>query len=102
MNGTLTVIRADGSAETRLLTKAPTLEELQEIVGGYIELVPLFENFGDKGCVAFCNEEGKLNGLPINRVATLAWATGGGHMVSDVLVGDVVIVQGDDDLMERL
>jgi hypothetical protein len=38
------------------------LESMQKIVGGYIEFVPFF---GDL-CI-FCNEEGKLTGLPPNR-----------------------------------
>lgn len=38
-----------------------TLEALQGIVGGYIETVWLRDN-----CVLVCNEEGKLQGLPVN------------------------------------
>ena len=38
-----------------------TLEALQEIVGGYIEVVPL--TFDD---IIICNEEGKLYGMPLN------------------------------------
>jgi len=37
------------------------LEELQRIVGGYIEAVPLFPNL-----VVICNEDGRLQGLPYN------------------------------------
>ena len=39
------------------------LHVLQEIVGGYIECFPIFDNV-----VCVCNEEGKLKGLPINFV----------------------------------
>lgn len=38
------------------------LEALQEIVGGYIECLPL-----DDETTIICNEEGKINGLPLNR-----------------------------------
>ena len=38
-----------------------TLEELQGIVGGYIEAVTLTSD-----CVIVCNEEGRLMGLPYN------------------------------------
>ena len=38
-----------------------TLEALQGIVGGYIEAVWLRDD-----CVLVCNEEGKLQGLPVN------------------------------------
>lgn len=37
------------------------LKELQEIVGGYLEVVPLLP-----GAVIVCNEEGKLKGLEPN------------------------------------
>lgn len=38
-----------------------TLEALQELVGGYIEAIPLFPNI-----VVIVNEEGVLKGLPFN------------------------------------
>ena len=44
-----------------------TLKELQKFVGGYIELVPCADR------VAYCNEEGRLNGLPPNALASLAF-----------------------------
>ena len=42
-----------------------TLEELQRLVGGYIERVPM-----SNGKSMYVNEEGKLNGLPYNEKAT--------------------------------
>lgn len=39
-----------------------TLENMQKIVGGYIETFALAEN-----AVIICNEEGRLMGLPENR-----------------------------------
>ena len=41
------------------------LKSMQEVVGGYIEAVYPFE---DEEIALICNEEGKLNGLPFNRV----------------------------------
>lgn len=41
-----------------------TLEELQTIVGGYIQAIYPF----DEPIALVCNEEGKLNGLPSNRL----------------------------------
>lgn len=38
------------------------LEAMQKLVGGYIEAVPL-----EREIDAYCNEEGKLIGLPLNR-----------------------------------
>lgn len=41
-----------------------TLEAKQHLVGGYIECVyPL----NDNSVVFICNEEGKINGMPLNR-----------------------------------
>ena len=40
-----------------------SLESMQQIVGGYIEAIYPF----DDPVAIICNEEGKLNGLPLNR-----------------------------------
>ena len=49
------------------------LHVFQEIVGGYIECFPIFDNV-----LCVCDEEGKLKGLPINFA-----------FEGDVIVGDV-------------
>jgi hypothetical protein len=36
------------------------LKKLQQGVGGLIEVVPRFNIFDGRSCVAFCNEEGKI------------------------------------------
>ena len=59
-----------------------SLEEMQAIVGGYIEIVSL----GDDLMVV--NEEGKLIGLPINDVATAM-------ITNDIIVGDVLICKNN-------
>ena len=45
------------------------LKPLQDIVGGYIEVLPSGGPFNplDNRSVLICNEEGKLLGLPLNR-----------------------------------
>jgi len=40
-----------------------TLESMQEVVGGYIQAIYPFEDY----VALVCNEEGKINDLPINR-----------------------------------
>lgn len=40
---------------------SPTLKNLQQTVGGYIETVTIGED-----CVIICNEEGRLLGMPHN------------------------------------
>ena len=57
------------------------LETMQGLVGGYIEVVSTGE-----GILLICNEEGKLNGLPVN------FPIGG-----DVIVGTAVFVAHGQD-----
>jgi hypothetical protein len=102
MKGALTIIPVGTAAVTRKeLTAAPRLEDLQSGVGGDIETVPHFNRYQGEPCVAFCNEAGKLDGLPVNHRATAHWYAIAGR-VADVLVGPVVIVTGDKQLMRKL
>lgn len=55
------------------------LDELQEFVGGYIEIVP------GSGLMAFCNEEGRLLNLPLNPTASVRYHQ---HLFGDVIVCD--------------
>lgn len=59
------------------------LEEMQEIVGGYIQIVPL-----PRGRILICNDDGMSLGLPINKLASLAVT---GYVYGDVVMGDVII-----------
>lgn len=62
---------------------------MRDAVGGYIEFVRLrgeFEGYG-----LYVNEEGKLNGLPINDIATAVWEMSFG-IYTDIIVGNAVIV----------
>ena len=61
-----------------------TLEELQKLVGGYIENVYL-----DDGRIMVLNEEGKLEGLAVNEAATVM--ANGVILPWDVIVGDAVV-----------
>jgi hypothetical protein len=56
------------------------LKEMQEIVGGLIEIIHL-----DNNQIMVINEEGKLENLPFNQKAT--------NIVnnSDIIVGDVLV-----------
>ena len=75
------IIKADGTeiAVTPKNGKDFKLDELQPIVGGYIEIVYL------PGRFMVVNEEGKLMGLPINGKASFI---AGETIVGDVLVCD--------------
>lgn len=63
-----------------------TLENLKEIVGGYIECFPVYGNI-----LCVCNEEGKLLGLPVNFL-----------FMNDVIVGDVFFCAGGEEDFESL
>lgn len=60
------------------------LDELQKIVGGFIEIVHLGDNK-----IMVINEEGKLLGLPINEFATEVYRVYNNTM--DVIVGEALI-----------
>lgn len=75
---TAQVIEIDGS-----------LESMQQFVGGYIEAVYPF----DDPVAIICNEEGKLNGLPLNR----ALYNEDGEMF-DIAHGNIIICGlGEED-----
>jgi len=63
-----------------------TLEELQGFVGGYIEIVETKDSR-----LLVINEEGKLNNLPTNGIATAYYKYG----KKDAIVGDVIIINKD-------
>ena len=75
------IIKADGT-KIDVTPKNGTdfqLSELQEVVGGYIEIVETIDKQ-----IMVVNEEGKLIGLPFNEEAT--------RLVRyDVIVGDVLV-----------
>lgn len=74
----------------RLETREDSLlSALQKTVGGYIEAV----SPADADWVLYCNEEGKLQGLPVNHLATrFINLLMPGFTDHDVLVGTVVLV----------
>ena len=77
-------IKSNG-AEVELVPengKQFTLKELQDLVDGFIEIVPAKD-----GRLIIINEEGKLRDLPMNQKASLLYK----HAGSDVIVGDVLV-----------
>jgi hypothetical protein len=101
----LIVIEPDNTVTVRPLDGPPGLEELQEAVKGSIEVVPYFTAFCGDPCVAFCNEEGKLKGMPVNTVANMHWVMAISRLVfkiNDVLVGPVVIITGPRSFLGQL
>jgi hypothetical protein len=93
------VVPADPAAEMRYVLIPPAgLERLQQLVGGLIEGIPAQH----EQLAAWCNEEGRLRGLPVNSRATAWWQRHGydaDH--DDDLRGDVVFHGVNDDGDER-
>lgn len=82
---TAVLIPTDGPARTVTIDPDNSTETFQSLVGGYIEAIDLPD-----GNSAFLNEEGKLQGLPVNHAATTALR---GHLMpGDVIAGPLVVI----------
>lgn len=85
----LTVLLIEPEARPREVTIPAGLESLQQAVGGWIEAVYPF----DDPVALIVNEEGKLDGLPLNRA--LCHQDG---EVYDILAGNILVVGlGEED-----
>ena len=86
------IIDTDGE-ETYVESKEkPDLKEMQETVGGYIEVVACRYENGRKPMII--NEEGKLDGLKINAKATKMYLDL--HDVNDTINGKAIIFKNFD------
>lgn len=84
----MTVLIVEPEKEPRTETIPCGLKSLQNQVAGYIEIVYPFED----PVAIVCNEEGKLNGLPLNRPLY----DEDGH-IYDVIAGTFLVVGLTDD-----
>lgn len=86
----MVLIKSDGTiSEFKLKGKKPSLEEMQQAVGGYIEMIPT-----NDGCIMILNEDGKMKGLPLNSVATsMVTLFQGDFIVGDVLIGEPSLLE---------
>ncbi len=80
---TMDVLLIKPNEYPKKVTLGTELEDLQAAVGGYIEVVYPFED--EVGLVL--NEEGKLNGLPLNRALYTE-----DHDIYDICAGDFLVV----------
>ena len=62
LKDTIRVVLLEPEKEARITEIGASLEEMQAVVGGYLEPIYAFED-----AVLVCNDEGKLLGLPLNR-----------------------------------
>lgn len=77
------LLKVDGTME--YMGQNPPLKLLQKAVGGWIE--PVMMANGD---IMYCNEEGKIMGLPPNPAANKLIS-----FAYDYIVGDVVVMSDD-------
>lgn len=113
MKGTLLVSSPNVRVLDELpLDHCPDNHELQRhLGGGWLEQVPGFNTVATRGqlhrCIAFSDEDGKMKGLPRNHYATVLWKLAWKRTKPDLelpsfLVGPVLIIYGDDELMSNL
>ena len=57
------VLLVEPGQYARMTTIGSSLEDMQKVVGGYIQEAPFFRD----PVTLVCNEEGKISGLPLNR-----------------------------------
>lgn len=57
------MFECEGSKKPYLAEIKNKLEDMQKVVGGYIETFP-----GPNGLIGVCNEEGKLHDMPIRYI----------------------------------
>ena len=79
------IVKVDGTIEKVTTEQQPTLKEVQDWVGGYVERVSAFPMDGLKRDFVelYVNEEGRLDGLPVNEQASV--------LCGQEIVGNAVI-----------
>lgn len=100
----MVTIRASGEVERRPLgeNEIPSLQELKKAVGGDIVDIPYFLNYDEGNCVAYCLQGAKEDGWPVNIKATSLWRDQGLGYGGDYLCGDVVVICGNREFLEKL
>jgi hypothetical protein len=85
------LIKVDGTVTDITTDKKPTLEELQKLVDGFIEVVRNITYEG-KPAVMIVDEEGHCKYKPWNDTATKLYHVH--HITTHPIAGDVVILIG--------
>ena len=72
--------------------ESPSLKDMQDLVGGYIQLVPLSDSE-----YMVCNEEGLIKNLPVNDIANEILQVQNPYFaMHNVIVGNVFIIKIKD------
>lgn len=83
---TIKVVVVEPGNPTPYVKEIPNeLDAMQEIVGGHIEFIE------HEGYDLFCNEEGKINGLPLNRPLYYE------GQLYDIIAGTFFLSKADED-----
>lgn len=82
---TISVLLVEPDKYPRTVTIADTLEAMQNLVGGDIEEYMPFED----EVAIICNEEGKVNGLPLNRAV---YVDEDKSKIADIICGKFFLV----------
>ena len=89
-------IKADGKILRAAMNMQPSLDFIQQAVGGSIEMVPHFIKYeGRPVTVVYANEEARRMTLRFNTLATQAWLLclhGGPKRHRPQLFGDILII----------
>lgn len=103
MKGEAYIYKTNGEIEHLEFDSMPPLERFQEAVGGHIETVPYWNRYKGRECVVFCNTDGKNEGLKRNDKANEEWWSVAPYMQKyDYLVGDIIVIMGDQAFMREL
>ena len=87
----MNTIVIDTSGQWKIIDQPKiTLEDFQKVVGGWIEGISIGQNI-----TMYCNEEGKIIGLPVNYLAT--YIVQNMRQFTDVVCGNVIFSKIDKD-----
>ena len=85
------LIKVDGTVTDITTNKKPTLEELQKLVGGFIEVVHNIP-YMNRQAEMIVDEKGHCKYKPWNSIATQLYHVN--HITTHPIAGDVVILIG--------
>jgi len=80
------IIKSNGDHEAKKFINVPTLQELQELIGGYIKIICLG---GNRQMIV--DEDGLLKGKLANQEASA--------LAKRLIVGDIVILEGSHRIL---
>lgn len=92
----LHMLYANGDRSHHVLVKEPTHEWLEEKLGGSVERIPFFTQWGMFNCEAYHCLNAYSRGMPVNMQATEMWRRLT-HDAKAILRGDVLIITGKEE-----